>query len=346
MRFLNPKEEVIKIKITPFGKYLISQGKFDPVYYAFFDDDIIYDSSYLSGTGNTGELQNDIEVRILDNTPRFEGQTKFKGAEATVFSKFPDQLDEIFPGISKKIADKSYNIATTESPLNQYYLQTPLGKSAYNSEKAPYFNLEALTGSFLTASILGESGSGYFNYHSGSIEFIPQVDMEVTNEVSLSKTADGFDLTANTPQDDEFFDSFYRFESDGSTLFYDKKRAFFKLEEGHTEFKKENFDIEVFEIITQKAKRADGDEKVSKSNLRKLSFAKEEDVIDPSFVDYFFNLKLDNEIDDSYYCEVMKGKPNRIRNMFSDNTFRCPDDFDEKLINVDIYNNSEIKDDD
>jgi hypothetical protein len=346
MRFLDQKEEVIKIKITPFGKYLISRGKFDPAYYAFFDDDIIYDSSYLSGTGNTGELQNSIEVRILDETPRFEGQTKFEGAEATVFSKFPEQLDESFPGISKKIADESYNIATVESPINQYYLQTPLGKSAYNSEKAPYFSLEALTGSFLTASISGESGSGYYNHHSGTIEFIPQVDLEVTNGIWLSKDADSFDPTANTPQDDEFFDSFYRFELDGSTLFYDKKRAFFKLEEGNTEFKKENFDIEVFEIITQKVKDPDDpDKEIPKSNLRKLSFAQEEDALNPSFVDYFFNLKLDNEIDDSYYCEVMKDKPNRIRNMFSDKTFRCPDE-DEKLISVNIYNNSEIKDDD
>ena len=119
-----------------------------------------------------------------------------------------------------------------------------------------------------------------------------------------------------------------------------------KLEEGNTEFKKENFDIEVFEIITQQApKPDDSEQKAIKSNLRKLTFAKEEDTLGSSFVDYFFNLKLDNEIDDAYYCEVMKNKPNKIKNMFSDNTFRCPDE-DEKLINVDIYNNSEIKDDD
>ena len=85
MRFLDPKEEVIKIKITPYGKYLLSMGKFNPAYYAFFDNDILYDSAYTELAGN--ELQNDIENRILNETPRLEGQTKFEGAETTVFTK-------------------------------------------------------------------------------------------------------------------------------------------------------------------------------------------------------------------------------------------------------------------
>ena len=133
MRFLDPKEEVYKIKITPWGKYLLTQGKFNPTYYAFFDDDIIYDSSYLENAGNSNEAQNNIKDRILDDTPRFEGQTSFQGSETTLFSKFPNKLDEMFPGISEKIDDASYNINSAESPTNNYYLQKPLAKSGNNS---------------------------------------------------------------------------------------------------------------------------------------------------------------------------------------------------------------------
>ena len=43
MSFFDSKEEVIKIELTQFGKYLLSKGKFAPKYYAFFDDDIVYD---------------------------------------------------------------------------------------------------------------------------------------------------------------------------------------------------------------------------------------------------------------------------------------------------------------
>ena len=96
MRFLDPKEEVYKVKITPWGKYLLSQGKFDPTYYAFFDDDIIYDSSFLENAGDSLEEQNKIQERILDETPRFEGQTSFEGSETTIFTKFPNSIFVIF----------------------------------------------------------------------------------------------------------------------------------------------------------------------------------------------------------------------------------------------------------
>ena len=38
MAFFNKKEEVMDIELTQYGKYLLSQGKFKPVFYAFFDE--------------------------------------------------------------------------------------------------------------------------------------------------------------------------------------------------------------------------------------------------------------------------------------------------------------------
>ena len=37
MTFFNKKEEVLDIELTPHGKGLLSQGKFRPSYYLFFD---------------------------------------------------------------------------------------------------------------------------------------------------------------------------------------------------------------------------------------------------------------------------------------------------------------------
>ena len=45
MEFFNKKEEVIDLKLTQFGRHLLSKGKFKPVYYSFFDDNIMYDST-------------------------------------------------------------------------------------------------------------------------------------------------------------------------------------------------------------------------------------------------------------------------------------------------------------
>ena len=41
MSFLNSKEEVIEIQLTQHGKRLLSQGLFEPKYYAFYDDDVL-----------------------------------------------------------------------------------------------------------------------------------------------------------------------------------------------------------------------------------------------------------------------------------------------------------------
>jgi hypothetical protein len=46
MKFLNKKEDVINFKLTSYGKYLLSIGEFEPEFYAFFDDNVLYDSRY------------------------------------------------------------------------------------------------------------------------------------------------------------------------------------------------------------------------------------------------------------------------------------------------------------
>jgi hypothetical protein len=60
--FFNKKEEVIEIQLTQFGKLALSQGKFRPFYYAFYDDDMLYDLNYAG----VSEPQNDTQDRLLD----------------------------------------------------------------------------------------------------------------------------------------------------------------------------------------------------------------------------------------------------------------------------------------
>lgn len=48
MTFLDPKENVISIVLTNYGRFLLSKGKFNPVYYEFFDQDILYDGNFAS----------------------------------------------------------------------------------------------------------------------------------------------------------------------------------------------------------------------------------------------------------------------------------------------------------
>jgi hypothetical protein len=61
---LDQKEEVLKIELTKHGRKLLGQGIFQPEFYLFFDDNVIYDDKYLS----LNEIQNNSQDRILTKT--------------------------------------------------------------------------------------------------------------------------------------------------------------------------------------------------------------------------------------------------------------------------------------
>lgn len=113
MSFFDSKEEVINIELTQYGKRLLSEGRFMPVYYSFHDDDVLYDSTF-------GEIikekQNNIEERIFNETPL----TK----PVYVYS----ELDKNF-----KINEQ--NVKIRKAVLN------PLGRSSYNSSYYPAFQI-------------------------------------------------------------------------------------------------------------------------------------------------------------------------------------------------------------
>ena len=90
MEFFNRKEEVLDIELTQYGKYLLSIGELAPAYYAFFDDDVIYDTKYQgdppksdhTGFSGPSENQKDSEDRIK-STPRVKVQHNFQTVEKT-----------------------------------------------------------------------------------------------------------------------------------------------------------------------------------------------------------------------------------------------------------------------
>ena len=80
MSFFNKKEDVMKIELTPHGRNLLMKGELKPEFYAFFDDDILYDSS----AGGFNEEGTDAKIRIISNTPSLKPQTTFTGVESKI----------------------------------------------------------------------------------------------------------------------------------------------------------------------------------------------------------------------------------------------------------------------
>ena len=68
MSFFNKKEEVIDIELTQLGKYLLSKGRFKPVFYVFSDDEILYNVEYTEGSP---ERAREASTRIQKETQRF-----------------------------------------------------------------------------------------------------------------------------------------------------------------------------------------------------------------------------------------------------------------------------------
>ena len=64
MSFLDSKEQVIDLVLTKYGKYQVAAGLFQPTYYAFLDDDVIYNGA----RGGVVETQNEAEKRIVTET--------------------------------------------------------------------------------------------------------------------------------------------------------------------------------------------------------------------------------------------------------------------------------------
>jgi len=148
MTFFNKKEDVIKIELTPYGRGLMSIGEFKPQYYAFFDDDIIYDSE----AGGYSENNSETKIRILTETPSLKPQTTLSGVES-----------------------RSSNISNVEK---DNILLNPIGTNLYSSKQANGWEATAVLGEF-------SSSLGYISSPLSPIYNIPQIECELNFTMSV-----------------------------------------------------------------------------------------------------------------------------------------------------------------
>ena len=69
MSYFDKKEDVLDLKLTPYGRHLLSRGKLKPAFYAFFDDDVVYNTDLQTKASVTDEHNSDLKNRILNETP-------------------------------------------------------------------------------------------------------------------------------------------------------------------------------------------------------------------------------------------------------------------------------------
>lgn len=312
MAFLDKKEQVLDIQLTQHGKRLLSRGKLKPAYYAFFDDDIIYDSEY----GGFTELRTDISPRIRNETPSTEAQYIYYGAET--------ELKKAKELIRTNQAEEGDDIL---EPMTEkhYALSSPLGDSGLSEVNLPAWNLKVLVGE-ISSSARVMTGS-----HQENIK-IPQINMKdieyITEIVDEPGSEDPYELVEETAV-------FFSDVNNVSTRFKDDtyikvnpSSLVFRLVEDNVPLRNDAFDIEMFTVEDDEDT---GAEVLVLLNFKKKPVRIENNILldqktntpkfnelpDSSYIEHFVNVYVDNEID----CEAlyrMKGTSEKEFGFFAD----------------------------
>lgn len=275
MTFFNKKEDVLKIELTPYGRSLLSNGKLMPKYYAFFDDDVIYDIGYTGGT----ETQAEIKTRILDETPRLRPQRDLVSPE-TQLSSF----------------ERSEDSSRPYSQIAMNHLTAPLGTSDGTFLEAPSWNMSFLLGEIDSVTDIVEQSTTH-------LKRIPQVEATLEYTMQIKNTRDdtpvrGQEVSPNVPVSDVM--------PDGTYVELLDEQIICKILEEKGFLQKDNLEMEVFlyeenEDIPKKLKFAAKQKTIVNGFLV-------DDKIDqpdftPDYVEYWLNIETDSNIPDSEICK-------------------------------------------
>ena len=364
MKFFNPKEDVLDVQITKYGRNLLSRGSWKPAYYAFFDDNVLYDTQY----GGVTESKNSAETRIQDETPLLRTQGNFTGCDEYLFELLapdpttPALFQPVGPGALPLRAEFSYARLGTYEKLN--VMPMSLGTTTLGSTKTPAYTMQFLeeeinkvehnmTGSVRTANLPVVSTTAY----SQQLLKIPQIDMDVTFQISVVSDPLSPEISF---QVDSALTPGNKY-ADGYSVVVGPAQIIFIIEEENAPFDYRNFDIEVYEITKQVGP-------LGETVLEPLSFIKPLEMVknnilldtreaeiaagrltgappdvDPTFVQYYFDINVDDEIDENTLCRALAELARKGESLFTDLEIVCPDLMTP--IGVDIYGSDAIDED-
>ena len=361
MTFFNKKEDVLDIQLTQFGKALLARGIFKPVYYAFFDDDILYDPEY----GGFTEAQNDTAGRIKD-TVRTHTQHLYYGVE-TEFRNANRKINRLV-GSAPFEQLQALLLEPMQPVKDKYYsLTSPLGNSVSGQRKAPQWEV----------NMISSEMTGAVNYDILTISKVPQLKILSgwTSSFGYNNYAGQAELTPS------------EITIDGGTLSKGDISAYLKMRKNHIIIEihernaellqRDNYEIEVFKVKNEPSVDLGRNVLLGTSSLEPLRFKNTpqqslvvnnilqdpppeidsgyidgsslddlEDLlnlnVDPSHVEYYIDILTDEEIDPQILCRSIINSDRRI-DIFSDLQTICTEEV-VNSIRPNIYRPSEYED--
>ena len=316
-KFLNKKEQVIDFKLTNYGHYLLSVGELKPTYYAFYDDNVLYDGEHAGITGS----QNSTRERIKDETQYLEG--------LTIFNNLDYSLQKYTEGGS----DNDFYEANVEATLNtpnaeNYRFNSMIGDAHLDgdTQNAPAWKIVTLEGEISSSTNIDEINQIR----------IPQINIDVNYSLEVKPAKIELDFEGPASSGDRMMGF-----PDNEMIQLVMRDPLIYGEEVNTQLFSENFEIEVFEVV----------DTVTPNTFNRKRFIKEEDdVVDGLLVprknkirpilttdmsDYYFNVFVDHEIDEATACrgaEVFNKD-----SYYVDLDFDCDQVITDTPVNVDIY---------
>lgn len=368
MQFFDKKQDVIDVQLTSYGKQLLSRGIFKPVYYAFSDDNVIYDAKWVSGTLSQ-EQQSQVEERIQEKTPRIKTQNRKMGVEKGVFgvnwndtSKWVGYLDNLMDLFEVDDVSDAWSLLTKVN-INPHFaeseklLENLLGKKSYFNSYNPAWNLLLYNGVITNSSAF---------YVKNNITLaIPQINCTLTDTVyKMDFGQDAYEVVSQVKNiakglnrvetvvgdteinpveegletDPEALDEYFEeIQMEDGQFFIQKDFLFFSLEEANVDFTNDNFMIEVYEVTTT-SNSNNGEEE-----LKKMFFdPKEPKTGTPvgNSVESVFKIEIDEEIDATVACySIGKDKTLKTQNMYITDVFDCEPFSRDEQSNENPYEN-------
>tara|TARA_R110002153_G_scaffold112432_1_gene254506 strand:- start:7679 stop:8623 length:945 start_codon:yes stop_codon:yes gene_type:complete len=304
MTFFDKKQDVLKIELTPYGRSLLSNGRLMPKYYAFFDDDIVYDIETIGSTEN----QTEIKTRILEQTPRLRPQRDLTSPEKLV-SNYERAEDSTRP----------------YSKMHLNYLTEPIGTSDGTEEDASSWNFTAILGEIDTIE-------QYLNTSGSYLRQIPQINMNLEYTMQVRNVRDdspvtGQAISSTAPVSRTFEDGTYLEILEEQIIARIIEENGFKLKEG-LELEAYMFEEDGETLVPLKITPK------TKSIIDGILIDEEDNYIevDKSYLEYYLSVFYDEDIPDSEICKgVAKLKKEDI---LLDVDVDCPD---KQGIDFDIY---------
>jgi hypothetical protein len=338
--FFNKKEEVIDLELTPYGETLLSLGIFKPAFYAFYDDDVLYDAG---GAAAVSESQNDIEGRIQENTPQSKTQYIFEGAETSVgFQVLANRYLAIATSGSLQNAETAFFVPSVSKDFS---LSEPMGSMELGSPDAPSWNIQVLKGelsgaiNYLTSSLAGREKT--------NVKRIPQLDFKVRYSLAVGNRLD------RDPAELGIESRVLSYYSDNTYIYYtgDFPELIFSVDEENASVDTE-YDIEFF-MVEPGLQQLGGEE-----ILIPLKFTEPiPEVVDGLLLDpeerattsaaaatsdmaeYYFNIETDLEIPEEEICGMIMHLRSRGIDV-DDIPYDCPDILATER--VDIYGTNNL----